>query len=373
MTTIRVHGTVGSVAHLLMCVAIALFAIPGGADAARQADFNGYRPHYQGHGVDTRGGRGGAIYTVTHLNDTLDVGSPWWEGSFRRAATAPGPRFVLFEIGGSLSLVADVTIAHPFLTIAGQTAPSPGVTIRNRSIIIDTNDVVLQHLRLRMGDVACAGDCSVGAAAVLYIRNHAFNVVLDHLSLSWGPWGGLAVNAWTGHEPYNIAILDCIVSENLAKPGNAFGIGTLFMPADRGSATFARNLHAHNGNRNPWVSPGWRFAGYNNVAYNAGSVASDRGTLGFFQLMGGYGSTHAFDVVWANNVAIPGPNTHADGKPVKIYLPANEVNAGHRLFMTDNVGPHQTEADQWRGITYQGAAGEWAVRAGSLPSWYQEL
>jgi hypothetical protein len=231
----------------------------------------------------------------------------------------------------------------------------------------------MQHLRLRIGDVACVNDCADGGFDVLYIRNNAFNVVLDHLSLSWGTAGGLDVNAWSGPEPYNVAVLDCIVAENLAKARNPFGIGTLFMPADRGTATFARNLHAHNGNRNPWVSPGWRFAGYNNVAYNAGNVARDLGTLGFFQLMGGYGSENAFDAVWVSNVAIPGPNTHPDGKAVKIDLPPDEAGAGHRLFMLDNIGPYQTDADQWRGVTYMDAAAEWVVRASSLPAWYRDF
>jgi len=36
-----------------------------------------------------------------------------------------------------------VTITEPFLTIAGQTAPSPGVTfIRGGGINIDTHDVI---------------------------------------------------------------------------------------------------------------------------------------------------------------------------------------------------------------------------------------
>jgi hypothetical protein len=350
-----------------------LGAVTYSADiGARQADYGGYRPHYQGFGVNTRGGRGGVIYTVTHLNDTVDTRSPMWQGSLRRAVTARGPRFVLFEVGGTIALVTPLTINNPHLTIAGQTAPSPGVTLRDRPVFLDTNDIVIQHLRVRLGDSACANDCRDGGFDALYVRNNAFNIVLDHLSLSWGTHGGISINAWAGPEPRDIAILDSIVAENLAKRLNPFGVGTLFMPADHGTATFARNLHAHNGNRNPWVSPGWRFAGYNNLAYNAGNVAGDGGTLGFFQLMGGYGYGGAADLVWQSNVAIAGPNTHVDGKAIKIYLRPDEVRAGHRLFMADNIGPYQTEADQWRGVTYQDAAAEWAVRATSPPAWYEE-
>jgi hypothetical protein len=342
---------------------VATFLILAAVPAAQQPDFGGYRPHYQGYGANTAGGRGGALYRVTNLNDS-------GPGSLRAALTATGPRFVIFEVSGTIATRSPIVISEPFVTVAGQTAPSPGITIRDSPIVVDTNDVVMQHLRLRTGDATCVNKCVDDGTVGLYIRDNAFNIVLDHLSVSWGPRGGIAVNAWNGPEPYNIAILDCIVAENLATPSNPFGIGTLFMPSDDGTATFARNLHAHNGNRNPWVSSGWQFSGYNNVAYNAGSVARDQGTLGFFQAMGGYGYGGAFEAVWVSNVAIPGPDTHGDGKAVKIDLRPDEVGWGNSLYMADNIGPYQSSADQWRGVTFMDAAREWSVRASSMPSWH---
>jgi hypothetical protein len=178
------------------------------------------------------------------------------------------------------------------------------------------------------------------------------------------------MNAWSGNEPHNIAILDSIVAENLGNPTNPYGTGTLFMPSQDGAATFTRNLHAHNGNRNPWVAQGWQFSGYNNVAYNATSVERDRGTFAFFQLMASYGYGGPFDAVWVNNVSLAGPDTHVDGKAVKIDMLAGEVGSGHRLYMADNLGPYQTAADQWKGVTFTGAATEASVRANSLPSWH---
>ena len=354
----------------LVCLTALALSLPFSSARAEVADSGGYRPHFQGYGADTRGGRGGAVLKVTHLADTTDPASPSWNGSLRKALTATGPRFVIFEVSGTISLVSDILITSPFLTVAGQTAPSPGILIRNRSIYVDTNDVVFQHLRLRMGDSACVNDCAAGGSAVLYIRNNAYNVVLDHLSISWGTQGGIGINAWSGNDPREIAILDSIVAENLGKPTNPYGFGTLFMPSPDGTATFARNLHAHNGNRNPWIGPGWRFSGYNNVAYNASSVARDEGTLGFLQVMGGYPSGGAYDAVWVSNVSLAGLDTHADGKAVKIDMRAGEVGWGHRLFMADNVGPYQTAANQWAGATFKDAATQSLVRASSLPAWY---
>ena len=204
----------------------------------------------------------------------------------------------------------------------------------------------------------------------LYVRNNAHDIVLDHLSVSWGTHGGIGVNAWTGNQPYNVAILDSIISENLTKKLTPFGTGTLFMPSGHGGATFARNLHAHNGNRNPWVSPGWRFAGYNNVAYNAANVVGDQGTLAFFQLMGGYGYGGAYSAVWKNNVSIAGPNTHPDGKAVKIDMRSTEIAEGNQLYMEGNIGPGQSASDQWSGVTYMGSAYEIGVKAVEAPSWF---
>jgi hypothetical protein len=349
-------------------VAVAVAILAGQLTAFQSAsDHGGYRPHYQGYGVHTAGGRGGAIHVVTNLEDA-------GPGSLRAALTATGARFVVFEVSGTISLASPIVISSAFLTLAGQTAPSPGVTVRNHSIVVDTHDVVLQHLRLRMGDAACQADCSRGGADALYVRDYAFNIVLDHLSISWGTHGGVSFNAWSGpHEPYDIAMLDCMVSENLAKSRNPMGTGTLFMPTPRGTATFARNLHAHNGNRMPWVSPGWRFSGYNNVAYNSGQARGDVGTLGFFQIMGGYNTRAPFDVAWIGNVSIPGPNTDPDGKAVKVFLTPTEASQPNSLYLEDNTGPQQEVGSQWRGVTYQGAAQERGIRSDRVPSWHASV
>jgi hypothetical protein len=344
----------------------ALAAVVITATQAVAQDFGGYRPHYQGFGAHTSGGRGGQIYKVTTLADS-------GPGSLRAALTAAGPRFVLFEVSGTIALRSPIFIRNPNLTVAGQTAPSPGILIRNYSIYIDTSEVVMQHVRLRVGTDGCSNNCNTGFATALYVRNNAFNIVLDHLSVSWGTHGGITVNAWSGPEPHDVAIYDCIVAENLGLNDNPYGTGTLFMPSEHGTATFARNLHAHNGNRNPWVSPGWQFTGYNNVAYNATSFARDVGTFAFFQLMGSYGYGGAFDAVWVSNVSLAGPDTHVDGKAIKIDVIDKEVGFGHRLFLDDNTGPYQTVPNQWSGITYQNRATEAGVRARTLPSWHVNL
>ena len=95
----------------------------------------------------TPGGRNGQIIRVT----TLNADGP---GSLLEALGTKGARIVVFEVGGVIDLgKRDVRITEPFLTISGQTAPSPGITlIRGKSVAIVTHDVIVQHLRIRPGE-----------------------------------------------------------------------------------------------------------------------------------------------------------------------------------------------------------------------------
>ena len=98
----------------------------------------------------TVGGRGGRVIEVTNLNDN---GS----GSLRYALEAKGPRIVVFRVAGTIVLQSAIRVKNPYMTIAGQTAPGGGITLRNDSantsapLIINTHDVVVRYLRSRPG------------------------------------------------------------------------------------------------------------------------------------------------------------------------------------------------------------------------------
>src|SRR5687767_5880765 len=68
-------------------------------------------PQAEGAGAWTRGGRGGRVYVVTHLNDS-------GPGSYREALTSEGPRTVVFGVAGIITLKSPVAINHPYITIA---------------------------------------------------------------------------------------------------------------------------------------------------------------------------------------------------------------------------------------------------------------
>ena len=83
-------------------------------------------PGAEGFGANSIGGRGGTLIEVTNLNDS-------GPGSFRAAVEASGPRIVVFRVGGTIELQSSLIITNPYITIAGQTAPGGGITLKNGS------------------------------------------------------------------------------------------------------------------------------------------------------------------------------------------------------------------------------------------------
>ena len=130
----------GILLALLLCLlSISLVFAEGVKEGLERQEIVGY-------GSETRGGLDGRIIKVTNLN----ADGP---GSFKEAVEAEGPRVVVFEVGGVIDLdKKQIKINNPYLTIAGQTAPSPGITFIRGGLTFNTHDIVMQHVRFRMGD-----------------------------------------------------------------------------------------------------------------------------------------------------------------------------------------------------------------------------
>lgn len=129
-------------------------------------------PGAEGWGMYATGGRGGAVYTVTNLDDS-------GPGSLREALEAEGPRTVVFAVSGTIELESPLVVRNPHLTIAGQTAPGDGITLRNHPLLIRADHVVVRFIRVRPGDEA-------GEAMDAVEIREADHVILDHVTLSWG-------------------------------------------------------------------------------------------------------------------------------------------------------------------------------------------
>jgi pectate lyase len=214
-------------------------------------------PGAEGAGARTPGGRGGEVRLVTNLNDR-------GPGSLREAVEAAGPRTVVFRVAGIITLETPLDIVHPFLTIAGQTAPGDGVCVRGQSVHINTHDVVLRYLRFRRGDLTVRDDALGGYPIG--------DVIIDHVSASWGLDENLSLYRHMirdeGVPPRkvpveNITIQWSISSECLDRNNHAFG-GTW---GGEGTS-FHHNLFASNTARNPSIGTGGTFDFRNNVLFN---------------------------------------------------------------------------------------------------------
>jgi pectate lyase len=235
-------------------------------------------PGAEGWAKTTPGGRGGKIIKVTNLS----ASGP---GSLIEALAADGPRIVVFEVGGVIDLGAsEFRITSPFLTVAGQTAPSPGITIIRGGLTIAAHDVIIQHLRIRPGEAGHAKRSGHDIDAIT-TNAGAYNVIVDHCSLTWatdenmsasGPrFTGNTEAEWRKGTSHKITFSHNLVAEGLAHSSHAKGEhskGSLIHDNVSDILIYG-NLYAHNFERSPLFKGGVQGAIVNNFIYNPGQRA----------------------------------------------------------------------------------------------------
>ena len=224
-------------------------------------------------GNATKGGLNGKIIRVTNLNAT-------GPGSLREAIEAKGPRIVVFEVGGVIDLnKGQLDVREPFLTIAGQTAPSPGITIIKGGFWINTHDILIQHIRVRPGDAGEPKRSGWSPDGLTTSGGDAYNVLVDHCSFTWAVDENLSASGERTEGPdstsHNITFSNNIIAECLSNSSHEKGPhskGTLIHDFCRDIAIVG-NLFAHNGMRNPYFKAHSTGVIVNNLIYNPGRVA----------------------------------------------------------------------------------------------------
>ncbi len=227
----------------------------------------------------TAGGRGGRIIRVT----TLAASGP---GSLKEALETKGPRIVVFEVGGQIDLgESTMNVREPYLTIAGQTAPSPGITlIRGKGLAIRTHDVIVQHIRVRTGD---SGHPKASGWSTDGVRTEdgAYDVIIDHCSLYWATnkiaavsgsrFKGKTPDDWRNSTSHRVTFSNTIVAEALSRSSHwkiEHSKGALIHDNTTGVLLY-RDLFAHDYERSPLFKGGVHGAIVNDLIYDPGQRA----------------------------------------------------------------------------------------------------
>ncbi len=224
-------------------------------------------PGAVGFGTQTPAGRGGVVRRVTTLANS-------GTGSLRDAVENPAygfPRVVIFDVSGIINLQGPIRIhdGQGRITIAGQTAPAPGIMLEGAGFSIQGDDVLIQHLAVRPGVAHPTSpslenrDCFAIEAGDT-AQDNVNNVVLDHVSCSWST--DEIVSTWgnNGGTLTNVTLSNCIFAEALRYPGRTdshannppaggHSAGILFGRGTNG-ASMLRSVSAWNSFRNPYIN-----------------------------------------------------------------------------------------------------------------------
>ena len=246
---------------------------------AAEPAVNPYTFDTRGWAATARGGQGGRILRVT----TLAANGP---GSLRAALEATGPRTVVFEVGGVIDMAGqNIVIKNGDLTLAGQTAPSPGISVIKAETMIAASNVLVQHLRFRPGEFGRpkkGGGDQDGISTVGAVHD----VIVDHCSFSWatdenlsasGPrFTGSTPAQWRAGTSHRITFSHNLNYESLSNSVHEKGEhskGSLIHDNTSGVLIY-RNVYASNMERNALFKGGAQGAMVNNLIFNPGRRAA---------------------------------------------------------------------------------------------------
>ena len=288
-------------------------------------------PGAEGYGRFAAGGRGGAVLRVTTLADS-------GPGSLRAAIEADGARTVIFDVGGTIMLESPLKVGRAKITLAGQTAPGDGITLRGQPLVIAADDVIVRYLRIRLGD-----ETRVQEDALSISRGS--RIIIDHVSTSWSV--DETLSAGSRYSPpqdgiYDLTVQWSLIAESLNGSVHfkgKHGYGSLIRGGYGARFSWHHNLWANHQARMPRpgnynsaaIDPqGPLFEFRNNVFYNWGGgragYNADRDSRAGYDFIG--------------NWYQPGPDSEG-------ALAFCEENPLARAFFAGNAMNGRVPADPW--------------------------
>ncbi len=302
-------------------------------------------PGAEGFGSDTKAmygnNRNPTICIVT--NRTNNNGTPKTEfrngitvktGSFREMLNFNvDNKLIIFEVSGNINIDRRLYVRNNYVTIAGQTAPSPGVTLKGVTLVVRGHDILIQHLRIRVGDeggvepyVRDGLNINIGDGQAPY------NVVIDHCSISWAMDENIGIN---GKGVHDITVSNSIISEPLDKYKPDHSSKNMIIGTGK-NISIIKNLFAHSTDRNPYIVYGNGSSVFvaNNLIYNPKDfnviIQVEKGPA---------------DICLIGNVVKGGPNS---GNSAKNKLPVfwKDPYPGMKVYLENNRTELGVQADK---------------------------
>lgn len=329
--------------NIILTMAMAVSAMTAAAQETAPAF-----PGAEGHGRYVTGGRGGEIVHVTNLNDK-------GEGSLREAVSKSN-RIVVFDVGGIIALASDLTIKDN-ITIAGQTAPAPGITLRYYTIREGNNNII-RFIRFRRGEEVDVND---GADATW--QRQKKNMILDHCSFSWS-----IDEIASFYDNRNFTMQWCTLGEALANPGHTKGEHSYGGIWGGKGASFHHNFLCHMQNRVPrFCGARYNWSSYDTEKY-ANSIQAE--IVDFRNCVmynwgagnGCYGGTGGGNINIVNNYYKAGPATNNKTRVTQISVATSSNASGSdfmgycaRYYINGNyvtAAGDKAENYDWQGVIY---------------------
>ncbi len=310
-------------------------------------------PGAEGHGRYVTGGRGGEVRHVTTL---IDDGKTSTKGTLRWAVNGDSKKIVVFDVGGIIELTKELVIGKN-TTIAGQTAPAPGITLRYYTVRPKANNII-RFIRFRRGEEKDVND---GADATW--QRETDGIVLDHCSFSWS-----IDELASFYDNTHFTMQWCTLGEALANPGHSKGEHSYGGIWGGKGASFHHNFLCHMQNRAPrFCGARYDWGGYDKTKYGSSIEAEivDFRNCVMYNWGNGngcYGGTGGGNINIVNNYYKAGPGTANKTRVTQISVATSNNASGSpfmgycaRYYIKGNyvtAAGSNAENYDWKGVIY---------------------
>lgn len=307
-------------------------------------------PGAEGHGRYVKGGRDGEVRHVTNLKDS-------GTGSFRAAVSGGAKKIIVFDVSGVIALSSNLSIGDN-TTIAGQTAPYPGITLRYYTIRPGANNII-RFIRFRRGQERDVDD---GADATW--QREKKNIILDHCSFSWS-----IDEIASFYDNRDFTMQWCTLGEALANPGHSKGEHSYGGIWGGKGASFHHNFLCHMQNRSPrfcGARYGESYATYDKTKYAnpiQAEIVDFRNCVMYNWGNGNgcYGGTGGGQINMVNNYYKAGPGTRNKTRVTQVSVATSSNASGSpymgyasRYYIHGNyvTAANNPENYDWQGVIY---------------------